>query len=186
MGRFMHIRLIRIYGLIVGCLCLSYGIYLKVSYSDPIREAVDAIEHTRLDQQSLEHAEKSLFPSEELITYNMGVRAYRANNFEKASEHFYSVILKSRDSSKKHLAYYNLGNILVHLELPQKAAEMYREALRLDPKDWESKYNLERLYVFYPTAFPDQKENASLDPEPGNRKSDKKALGQKGADKPDI
>ena len=186
MGVLTNLRFIRICALIVGFLCLSYGIYLKHSYSDPIREAVAAIEETRLDQQYLENAKKSIFPSEGLITYNMGVRAYRAEDLKKASEYFYAVIQKSHDSSQKRLAYYNLGNILVHFELPKQAAEMYREALRLDPNDWQSKYNLERLYVFYPAAFPDDKENASLDPEPGDKKTDKKSMGQQGVNKPDI
>lgn len=181
-----HIRSIRIYLVIIGGLCLSWGIYQKFWYSDLIGEAVRAIEENRLDQQYLEKATESLFASEELISYNMGVRAYRVNNLKKASEHFYDVIHKSDSSFFKKRAYYNLGNILVRLDLPKKAAEMYRESLRLDPTDWESKYNLERLYVFFPMAFPDEGSQASLEPEPGDEKGDKSQMGQYGADRPDI
>jgi len=181
-----YVRKIRIYLLIVGGLCLSYGIYLKYWYSDRIGEAVKAIETNRLDQQHLDKAKESLFASEDLIAYNMGVRAYRANNLKKASEHFYDVIRRSQDPFRKSRAYYNLGNILVQLELPKQAAEMYLESLRLDPTDWESKYNLERLYVFYPMAFPDESRQASLDPEPGDEKGDQKKMGRYGVEKPDI
>jgi len=181
-----YVRKIRIYLLIVGGLCLSYGIYLKYWYSDPIGEAVKAIETNRLDQQHLDKAKESLFASEDLIAYNMGVRAYRANNLKKASEHFYDVIRRSQDPFRKSRAYYNLGNILVQLELPKQAAQMYLESLRLDPTDWESKYNLERLYVFYPMAFPDERRKASLDPEPGDKKGDEKQMGRYGVEKPDI
>ena len=75
--------------LILGGLCLSYGIYQKVWYSDLIRKAVESIEANRLDQQYLEKARKGLFSSDGVIAYNMGVRAYRANNLKKAGEHFY-------------------------------------------------------------------------------------------------
>jgi tetratricopeptide (TPR) repeat protein len=182
----LSIRKIRLYMLIFGVLCLSYGIYQKFWYSDRIKEAVKTIEANRLDQQHLEEARKTLFKSKDLIAYNMGVRAYRAKNPKQASEHFYDVVRNSRDSFRKKRAYYNLGNILVQLELPKKAAEMYRQSLRLDPTDWESKYNLERLYVFYPMAFPDDNEQASLNQEPGDEEGDKSQMGKHGAGKPDI
>jgi Ca-activated chloride channel family protein len=180
------LRKLRVIMLLLGGLCLSYGIYQKYWYSDLVRKAVGSIEANRLDQQYLEEAKKGLFSSDGLIAYNMGVRAYRASNLKKASEHFYEVIRNSHDSSRKKHAYYNLGNIFVELELPQKAAEMYKESLRLDPKDWESKYNLERLYVFYNEAFPGEGQQTSLEQEPGNEKSDKGQRGVIGGEKPDI
>jgi len=180
------LRSFRLYLLIIGGLSLSYGIYQKYWYSDPVGDAVKTIEANRLDQQHLEKAKKSLFSWENLIFYNMGVRAFRANNLKQASKHFYEVIHDSNDSLLKKRAYYNLGNILVQLELPRKAGEMYRESLRLDPTDWESKYNLERLYVFYPRAFPDEGKEASLEQEPGDEQQDKNQLGRSGADRPDI
>ena len=183
---FSFIRSIRIYLVIAGALCLSLGIYQKCWYSDLIEDAAKAIESNQLDRQYLEKAQKSLLSSKGLISYNMGVRAFQANNLKKASVHFYEVIKHSKDPSQKKLAYYNLGNILVLLELPKKAAEMYQESLRIDPNIWESKYNLERLYVFNPSVFPNEGEQASLDQEPGNRKGDEKQLGRPGQGQPDI
>ena len=180
------IRSIRIYLLITGALCLSFGIYQKYWYSDLIEDAVKAMESNQLDQQYLEQAQKSFLSSDGLISYNMGVQAFQANNLKKASVHFYDVIKNSKDADQKKRAYYNLGNILVLLELPKKAAEMYQESLRIDPNIWESKYNLERLYVFYPSVFPKEGEQASLDQEPGDKKGDKKQLGRPGQGQPDI
>jgi Ca-activated chloride channel family protein len=183
---FDTIQKFRVYMLILGGLCLSFGIYQKYWYSDLIRSAVESIEANQLDQQYLEEAKEGLFSSEDLIAYDMGVRAYRADNVKKAGEHFYEVIRNSQDSLQRKYAYYNLGNILVQLELPRKAAEMYKESLRLDPKDWESKYNLERLYVFYLQAFPGEGQQTSLEQEPGDEKSDEHRTGRSGAEKPDI
>jgi Ca-activated chloride channel family protein len=180
------IQKVRLYMLILGGLLLCYGIYQKYWYSDLVRNAIKSIEINRLDEQYLEEAQQELFSSDELIAYNMGVRAYRAENLKKAGEYFYEVIRKSNDSSQKKLAYYNLGNILVQLELPQKAAEMYRASLRLDPNDWESKYNLERLYVFYPKTFFGENNQTSLEQEPGDEKKEKSQRGQPGLEPPDI
>lgn len=172
--------------LILGGLGLSYGVYQKYWYSDLIRKAVESIEANRLDQQYLEEAKKGIFSSDGLIAYNMGVRAYRANDLKKASQHFYEVIHHSQDASARMQAYYNLGNILAQLELPRKAKEMYEESLRLDPDDWESKYNLERLYGFYLQAFPEEGNQASLPQEPGKKGSEHRQPGSSGEDQPDI
>ena len=177
---------VRLYLSILGGLCLCFGIYQKHWYSDLVQIGVKSIEANRLDEQHLEEAKKGLFSSDELVVYNMGVRAYRGDNLRKASEYFYEVIRTSHDSFQKKLAYYNLGNILTQLELPAKAAEMYRESLRLDPTDWESKYNLERLYVFYPKTFPDESNKASLEQEPGKEKDYESQRGQTGVEVPDI
>jgi hypothetical protein len=63
---------------------------------------------------------------------------------------------------------------------------MYKESLRLDPKDWESKYNLERLYVFHFEAFPGEGNQTSLDQQPGDEKSNQNQMGRSGAEQPDI
>lgn len=181
-----YVRMFRVYLVILGALCLSYGIYQKYWYSDLIENAVKAIETNQLDQQYLEQAKKNLLSSNGLISYNMGVRAFHANNLKKASSHFYDVIQKSDNASQKKRAYYNLGNILVLLDLPKKAAEMYQESLRIDPEIWESKYNLERLYVFYPSVFPNEGKQASLDQEPGDQKGDRNQMGNPGKGQPDI
>jgi tetratricopeptide (TPR) repeat protein len=180
------LRKVRLYLIIVGGICLCFGIYQKHWYSDLVQIGAKSIEANRLDEQSLEEAKKGLFSSDGVVVYNMGVRAYRADNLRKASVYFYEVIRNSHDSFHKKLAYYNLGNILVKLELPAKAAEMYRESLRLDPTDWESKYNLERLYVFYPKTFSDENNKASLEQEPRKEKDDKSQRGQTGLEPPDI
>ena len=180
------IRKFWVYLLILGGMGLSYGVYQKYWYSDLIRKAVESIEANRLDQQYLEEAKKGLFSSDGLIAYNLGVQAYRANDLKKASQYFYEVIHNSKDSSVKKQAYYNLGNILAQLELPRKAKEMYEESLRLDPAHWESKYNLERLYVFQLQGLPDEGSQASLTQEPGKKGSEHRQPGSSGADQPDI
>ena len=186
MRTFDTLRKVRLYLIILGGLCLWFGIYQKHWYSDLVQNGAKSIEANRLDEQHLEEAKKGLFSSDGVVFYNMGVRAYRADNLRKASEYFYEVIRTSHNSFQKRLAYYNLGNILVQLELPVKAAEMYRESLRLDSTDWESKYNLERLYVFYPKTFPYESNKASLEQEPEKDEDDKSHRGHAGLETPDI
>ena len=67
-----YIRTIRIYVLILGGLCLSYGVYQKYWYSDLIGEAVEAIEANRLDQQYLDKAKESFFAQKDLYLIQHG------------------------------------------------------------------------------------------------------------------
>jgi tetratricopeptide (TPR) repeat protein len=75
-----------------------------------------------------------------VILYNQGDYKGAEALFLKASQSSYSNIRKS--------AFYNLGNTYVMEERYKEAVRAYENALRIDPKDWDAKFNLERLYVF--------------------------------------
>jgi hypothetical protein len=63
---------------------------------------------------------------------------------------------------------------------------MYEESLRLDPSDWDCKFNPGRLYVIYLEESPGEGKQASLSPEPGKKESSKNRMGSPGAEEPDI
>lgn len=150
----------------VGWILFVSGIYYKSGYLDLIKKGNQATQENRFDNQDYEKAEKNLFASKDIIHYNLGVRAYKADNLKRAADYFRQVIQESNSNDLKAKAYYNLGNILTVMEQPKEAAAMYQAALRLDPSDWETKYNLERLYVFNPKAFGEENQEASMQQEP--------------------
>lgn len=150
---------------VLGIALFFLGIYYY-HYLDLIKKGNQATQESRFDSRDYERAEKNFLASKDLVHYNQGVKAYKAQNLKRAADHFRLVIRESSSSSLKARAYYNLGNILTVLEQPKEAAEMYRAALRLNPSDWETKYNLERLYVFNPKTFGEGQQEASLEQEP--------------------
>jgi tetratricopeptide (TPR) repeat protein len=98
---------------------------------------------------------------------NQGVLAYKAQNYPRAAEFFRRVSQTAPTSAIEGKALYNLGRIFVELKEAERAAEFFKAALRLDPTDPESKYNLERLYQFV-MRKQGQYSEAALEQAPGD------------------
>ena len=47
----------------------------------------------------------------------------------------------SKDKSEKHMAFHNMGNVFMKKKDYAKAVESYKNALRNNPKDDETRYN---------------------------------------------
>lgn len=76
------------------------------------------------------------------ISYNFGNLYIKNNEFESARLRLIESIESTDDKSLKHKSYHNLGNILMEEEQYQMAVDAYKDALRNNPKDEETRYNL--------------------------------------------
>lgn len=74
--------------------------------------------------------------------YNLGNTFYRKKNYKKAIEQ-YRRVLVAEDKSLREKAYYNMGNAQFKLGILRAAISSYQNALRLNPNDYDAKYNLE-------------------------------------------
>lgn len=75
--------------------------------------------------------------------YNLGNALYRQNKFEEAIGAYQKAIgtggLAKNDLAK---AYHNMGNSLLQSKKIAESIEAYKQALRINPRDLETKYNL--------------------------------------------
>jgi len=76
------------------------------------------------------------------ISYNFGNLYIKNNELESARLRLVESIESTEDKSLKHKSYHNLGNILMEEKQYQMAVEAYKDALRNDPTDEETRYNL--------------------------------------------
>jgi tetratricopeptide (TPR) repeat protein len=75
--------------------------------------------------------------------YNFGNALYRQGEFEKAAETFLRVTQSETASDElKSKAYHNLGNSYMSQEQVQKGADAYKDGLRKNPKDEDTRHNL--------------------------------------------
>lgn len=87
--------------------------------------------------------------------YNMGNALYRQKQYGRASEHYVKALQDPRiDKKQKSMAYHNLGNSQLQqglanrqgegegMEQFQQAVNSYQEALKLNPHNQDTKYNL--------------------------------------------
>lgn len=74
--------------------------------------------------------------------FNLGDAIYKQGRYEEAMEEFKnSMVLAKTDKAKANI-FHNLGNTLLKSEKLKESIGAYKEALKLNPNDLETKYNL--------------------------------------------
>ncbi|MHA7942585.1 tetratricopeptide repeat protein [Formosa sp. 3Alg 14/1] len=73
--------------------------------------------------------------------YNLGTTYFKKGNLEESLFRLQQAASKATDRGEKHKAYHNIGNILMQNKQCKEAVEAYKNALRNDPSDEETRYN---------------------------------------------
>jgi len=74
--------------------------------------------------------------------YNMGNMYYTRENSPQAAQRFKQAAEVADTKTAKHKANHNLGNAYMKQKMYQEAVDAYKDALRNDPTDDETRYNL--------------------------------------------
>lgn len=74
--------------------------------------------------------------------YNLGRAYYNRESFGESFGRFKEASEKAEEKPVKHKAYHNMGNVFMRTKEYQKAVEAYKQALRNNPTDEETRYNL--------------------------------------------
>lgn len=80
--------------------------------------------------------------SNAIAPYNLGNSYYNRESFGEAFGRYKQAGEKASNKSGKHRAFHNMGNVFMKNKEYSKAVEAYKEALRNNPKDEETRYNL--------------------------------------------
>ncbi|MBR3853475.1 MAG: tetratricopeptide repeat protein [Tidjanibacter sp.] len=93
--------------------------------------------------------------------FNLGDTHYATGNFAAAEEQFRKVAERTEgvNDKQKADAYYNLGNAQFQQQKLQEALESYKQSLRLDPANLESKFN----YVYTKELLKQQEQQNNQD-----------------------
>lgn len=75
-------------------------------------------------------------------TYNLGNSLYKQDKNKEAIEQYMSVAGIEKDKEKLSSAYHNMGNSFMKENDIQKGIEAYKQALRFNPHDNETRFNL--------------------------------------------
>jgi len=77
-----------------------------------------------------------------MAAFNLGDALYRQERFEDALQHFESISDRESNKLNSSKAYHNLGNANLQAGKIDESIEAYKEALRRNPTDLDTKYNL--------------------------------------------
>ncbi len=81
-------------------------------------------------------------PGNGVAQYNLGASLYRQKNREKAAEVLKDANLHDMSRSDQAKVYHNLGNSYLESGKLQESIDAYKNALRLNPNDQDTRYNL--------------------------------------------
>lgn len=84
----------------------------------------------------------SLNPKSETAKYNLGTAYYGKEKNAEAMLRFKQAASTANTKAEKHKAFHNLGNTYMNEKKYTEAVESYKNALRNNPNDDETRYNL--------------------------------------------
>ncbi|MBI3251961.1 MAG: tetratricopeptide repeat protein [Candidatus Omnitrophica bacterium] len=112
-------------------------------------------------------------PDSQGAALNRGNAYYKEGKMDRALETYKKAAKPGKNPALQSAAFYNLGNTLFRRGDLGRAEEFYKQALRLNPKDQDAKYNLERLLK------QKNQENQNKNKENQNKNQDQKNQNQK-------
>ncbi|MGI9550906.1 MAG: tetratricopeptide repeat protein, partial [Aurantibacter sp.] len=91
--------------------------------------------------------------------FNLGNAYYNKETYSEAFGRFKQAGELAEAKPEKHKAYHNMGNVFMKRKEYEKAVEAYKEALRNNPKDEETRYNLALAKEMLKKQQDEQKQN---------------------------
>jgi len=81
-------------------------------------------------------------PNSQKAAFNLGNSLYKQQNFEEAASQYLKLAQSENKEAPKSNVYYNLGNSLLENKKYKESIDAYKMALRQNPKDEDTRYNL--------------------------------------------
>jgi tetratricopeptide (TPR) repeat protein len=81
-------------------------------------------------------------PNSQKAAFNLGNSLYKQQNYDEAASQYLKLAKSENKEVPKPGVYYNLGNSLLESKKYKESIDAYKMALRLNPKDEDTRYNL--------------------------------------------
>ncbi len=81
-------------------------------------------------------------PNSQKATFNLGNSLYKQQNYDEAASQYQKLAQGDKKSSSNANVYYNLGNSLLENKKYKESIDAYKMALRQNPSDEDTRYNL--------------------------------------------
>lgn len=108
-----------------------------------LSEAQQALQEEKFASAEADYRKAiSLNPKSETAKYNLGTAYYGKDLNAEAMLRFKQAAQTANTKAEKHKAFHNLGNTFMNAKKYQEAVEAYKNALRNNPNDDETRYNL--------------------------------------------
>lgn len=122
-------------------------------------------------EKSIERYQRALelMPESFEAGYNLGNALYKAERFDTSEQTLQRAAADSlRSEEERAQAFHNLGNAQFKQEKYKEALESYKQSLRLNPSDMETKYN----YAYTKRLLDDNKDGGGGDDQDKDKSQD--------------
>ena len=117
-------------------------------------------------------------PEKPEALYNLGNTHYKEKNFEEAKQRYFQTQKFSENKSSKHHAFHNMGNVFMQQKDYAKAVESYKNALRNNPEDEQTRYNYALAKELLEKEQQEQEQNQDQKDQDDKDQEDKKEQDQ--------
>ncbi len=131
----------------VSILLLLLGAGLQAQLgSNPLKKGNELYQEGKFDEAEVRYRKAMAEKEEENIAgrFNLGDALYRQQRYEEAAAEFGRVAELTNDPDLKGQALHNLGNSMVQQKKFEEAVNAYKEALKANPSQQDSRENLAR------------------------------------------
>lgn len=172
------------------CSCLSFGMLQAQKTASPVSE----IRQGNKLFLSNKYAEAEIAyrkalekdPASKEANYNLGTAQYQQQKFEDAIQSFKKATVDYKgDKLKQAAGYHNLGNAYFMYKKNEEAIRAYKDALKLNPADMDTKYNLVLAMKEKQKQDQQQQQNKQNQSQQDKDKKDKDSKGEGNKDQQD-
>lgn len=165
-------------------LTLVAGLLYSQEANQSLKEGNRLYDNKSYDEAEVQYR-KSLAAAKdggERASFNLGDALYKQERYDEAIEQFTKVAQQTENKDLKAKALHNMGNSLARQEKLEEAVRAYKNSLKLNPNDEETRYNLAKsLKTLKQQQQQQQQQNG--DSEDNEEKNDQK--NNDGEKKPD-
>ena len=130
-----------------GLIYIAFSMIIPISFGQDWRDSLTSARKA-YEAKEYEKAFNSYQSAQELapegvdLSDEMGQSAYKSHKYKEAESIYLQKGSTESDKKKKAADYHNLGNTRMRNKDYQGAVDAYKEALRNNPSDSETRYNL--------------------------------------------
>ncbi|MEI7980553.1 MAG: tetratricopeptide repeat protein [Bacteroidota bacterium] len=106
--------------------------------------------------------------------FNLGAAVYKNSNFDESAKIYGNLAGKNQDRTVRSKVFHNLGNSLLQAKEYDKSILAYKNALMNNPKDLDTKYNLEYAKMMLKKQQQQQQQNKDKQDKDKKDQQDKK------------
>ncbi len=174
-----HIQNLLFFMMLLACHALQAQSARKL-----IHEGNKLYEQKKYNEAEINYRKSMAYKETPFVgNYNLGNTFYQEGKYDEAIQQYQSAASqKSLSETEKAMTFHNMGNALLKTKKYEQSIEAYKQALKVNPKDNDTRYNLAYAQSMLQQQQQQQKNNDDKNKNDKNKNQDQKNKDQQKKD----